>query len=99
MINSGDKALADNPDFFRFLKEEGVFERWLKNRRWFKKNAKNVLHPLFDYATASICISRPDLLYKVASSFIWDRTPEGDDFWFALSNKWTDLVREKENEF
>lgn len=98
MTNAGDKILAKNPDFFRFLKEAGVFERWLMNRKWFKENGMRYVDGGLNFNGIVTHSTKGRLLISIATSFIWDKTPEEDNFWYSLSNEWFDLVKEKENE-
>lgn len=72
------KTFSKNKLLYKFLKEQGVFQRYITNacKRYYcditKKNIEEILQ---------ICNGIED-------AFIWQDTKEGHDFWLNLNEKW-----------
>lgn len=70
----------------RFLKEHGVYKRVLDihlNSNYCKKNNINALDRLL-----IMCSSPEYFLWKADVFCIWERTAEGDSYWWVLSSLW-----------
>lgn len=68
------KRYKINPELKKILKKEGVYNLFVANVE------NKVTNPLMldDYIT-----------YNIMYAFIWDRTPEGPDFWKNLDDKYS----------
>ena len=65
--------------FFNFLKKHKCKLRWENNYKKFK-------------AEEDLFLRRPDTY--IIMSFIWNRTPEGSDYWSELNAKWQKTLQE-----
>ena len=78
----------------RFLKEYGVYKRVLDihlSSNYCKKNNINTLDRLL-----TLCASPEDFLWKSDVFCIWERTAEGDSYWWVLSSLWRETcINEK----
>lgn len=79
-------------EFFRWLKEKGVYDKWVKNHTReindlcpYKCDADRI--PVF-YKNERAPLSPGSLLSRFAYSFDWARSPEGYDFWQRYSIEW-----------
>ena len=77
-----DKLLRKH--FFAFLKENGIYDKWLYNLR--KRHPSNEIWWWNDFYQT---LYEDRCLRAINYAFIWDNTKEGDDFWFYLYCKWS----------
>ena len=73
----------------RFLKEHGVYKRVLDihlSSNYCEKFNINSLNELF-----AKCLSPEYFLWKADVFCIWDRTAEGDSYWWVLSSLWREI--------
>ena len=93
----GNKILKQYPEFFRFLKERGVYDKWMKNRHEYMLK----YHDEFDVVceTDYLIIPQEDFLISYYASFSWDETPEGFWFWEDLDEKWHTSLKMRRHEF
>lgn len=89
----GNKILKQYPEFFRFLKEKGAYDKWMKNRHEYMLK----YHDEFDVVreTDYLIIPQEDFLISYYASFSWDETPEGFWFWERLNEKWYTSLNKK----
>jgi hypothetical protein len=83
-------------DFYYFLKEEGVLEKYINNANSFsiKISTENLtIKKLLDIYNHS-----PNGWRMFVVLFDWKHSPEGYDFWFNIHNKWLKLKLKKLNE-
>ena len=91
---------------YRFLKENGIFNNYIKNlvrRHGSKRNSKEVLQTLVEqyltthgYSTSNAC---PNLFNWALSSFYWDDSIEGATFWRKWYFKWNDFYIKHKEEY
>lgn len=92
ILLTGDKMVKQYPLFFRFLKEEGLFDDWLKNRKNFKKEASQ--WDDYPYSVRGLNALTPKyILLYCQTSFSWARTPQGSCFWGEIDEKWRRYLR------
>ena len=89
----GNKSLKQHPEFFRFLKEKGVYTKWVKNRTDFVSRifAEHRIYP-FLTTKADKMIPTDDLLCYTQTSFQWGSTTEGHEFWSHLNREWRKYI-------
>lgn len=86
----GNKILKQRPEFFRFLKEKGVYNEWMKNRYKYILNFRSDIYPFSCFVdTSNHGWNIGYFLSLCQSSFSWDETPEGYSFWDEINRKWT----------
>jgi hypothetical protein len=87
----------------RFLKEHGVYKRVLDIHLSSYYCRMYNVHKLDKLLT--ICCERPeDFLWKADSFCIWEKTGEGESYWWVLSSLWketciTENIEELNNEY
>jgi hypothetical protein len=92
----GNKILKHHPEFFRFLKEKSVYDKWMKNRHEYMLK----FHDEFDVlCETDLRIPQEDFLISYYTSFSWDETPEGFSFWEDLNKKWYASLEMRRREF
>ena len=72
--------------FFRFLKENGLFGRYLK---YYKINKLNEKRPLYKF------LNGYDPFVYISNAFSWDETEEGFDFWEEKHSEWVRTYEKK----
>lgn len=88
----GDKMVKQHPLFFRFLKEEGLFDDWLKNRKNFKKEMIKLGD--YPYSVRGLNTMTPQyILLHCQTSFSWADTPQGSCFWGEVDENWRRYLR------
>lgn len=88
----GNKSLKQHPEFFRFLKEKGVYDKWVKNRTDFVSRVF-AEHSIYPYNLSRI--PADDLLWYTQTSFQWGLTKEGPEFWNHLNREWRKYIVHK----
>ena len=74
--------------FIAFLKENGIYEKWIYNIK--------VQHPLTDYEWWNLFMSK---IYQDRCSeginwaFYWTDTEDGHEFWSYFDREWKSIVR------
>jgi hypothetical protein len=91
---------------YRFLKENGIFNNYIKNivrRHGSKQNSKEVLQTLveqyldtYGYPTSNAC---PNLFNWAPSSFYWNDSIEGATFWGKCHLKWDNFYIKHKEEY
>lgn len=88
VIKHHSKLNSDKPKpetiqkrFIRFLKEEGVFDQYVKN--WDNTGRLHRHRPI------------KDKCYYISMAFYWDHSETGHEFWLYYSHKWIEIT-EKE---
>ena len=91
---------------YRFLKENGIFNNYIKNlvrRHGSKRNSKEVLKTLVEryltthrYPTSNACAN---LFNWAPSCFYWDDSIEGETFWREYHLKWNDFYIKHKEEY
>lgn len=82
--------------FFRFLKEEGVYQLYIDNLY--------EQHPIWDNEfwekmwENEVLSEENKCIDGIDYAFCWANTRQGNDFWLKLNNKWIKLIRMKCNE-
>ena len=70
------KASPNTRKLFLFLKKNGALIQFCRNIRW--QNNSTVLTAL------NKCCAGSRIDHSIDNAFIWDKTPEGEDFWSHL---------------
>ena len=92
ILLTGDNMVKQYPLFFRFLKEEGLFIDWLRNRQNFKERI--LQWGDFPYSVRGLNAMAPDdILQHCQVSFSWAHTPQGSCFWGDADAKWRRYLR------
>ena len=89
VFKNSNELLKQHPEFFRFLKEKGVYSEWIKNR----------CDHMINYHAELYSVSgtkESNFLSSYLTSFVWKKTLEGYDFWENMSIKWHYFVRKGE---
>ena len=81
-----------NKLFIEFLKDNNALKQYVKNVRNFKKSHfltwEHYTNP-FTIEPLEQCLNDSRWTDNlITCSFLWQRTPEGHDFWKNLNNKW-----------
>ena len=76
--------------FFRFLKEEGVYQLYIDN---LYKNHPTTDLDFWNFGLNAIFIEKEKCAEAINSAFCWSDTIQGHDFWSKLNNKWKDKCR------
>lgn len=85
------KCATKTPPFVRFLKERGLVNAYTRNSR----NCIDIIKTgRYDNCSFTTTVMDNVLEELVNHSFIWNRTPEGDDFWRTLDDEWHGIVDE-----
>jgi len=90
---------AVNYMFVKWLRRRGVFSAFRSNCGFDEKHNntfRTVLRSRIQGVLYSPCLCIGDL---VSMSFIFNRTPEGLDFWFDLSFAWRRFCADFQNNF
>ena len=86
----GNKILKQHPEFFRFLKEKGIYSEWMKNRHEYIFNFHSEAYPYSCFTDVSNHEGNVGYFLSLCqSSFSWDETPEGFSFWDKINRNWT----------
>jgi hypothetical protein len=79
LANKYDELKEQSCNIVQFLKDNGVYEMFWDNLAN-QKTQEEIISYLKNYFGARCAISE---------AFVWSKTPEGTDFWYDLSEKWT----------
>ena len=71
--------------FFAFLKENNAYDKWLYNLR--KRHPSNEIWWWNDFYQT---LYEDRCLRAIICAFSWSYTVEGFQFWYNLSNEWSD---------
>lgn len=96
-IKCGNNAIRKYPEFLRFLKENGVYMEWLKNRADFLKSTRETKEWRFNYDSSPTKVEREELLTQFYSSFSWTSSKQGYIYWKKLNDKYRIFLRKYGN--
>jgi len=84
-INEEDNSLLTNKDFVKFLKDNGVYDKFIHNCKIAVTNSLNFVKTWKTIET--FCIDIIKYRY-IRDSFDWRKTKEGYNFWSKINEKW-----------
>jgi hypothetical protein len=93
ILAEGNKCLKNSPVFFRFLKENQIYDKWIENRAKFIKHVLLAKYPW----RGTIChtyFPQKALLTKYQTSFVWNETPEGFTYWDNINTRYLKFLTE-----
>lgn len=93
ILTEGNKGLKNSPRFFRFLKENQIYDKWIENRAKFIKHELLAKYPW----RGTIChtyFPQKELLTKYQTSFDWSKTPEGILYWDNMNTRYLKFLTE-----
>ena len=74
--------------FFRFLKEEDAYGKWVYNLNK-KLNDESVSK---DYLSTFVLNEEDKCENAIDFAFVWSKTSQGYDFWEDINNRWLALL-------
>lgn len=77
LANKHDELKEESHDIVRFLKDNGVYDRFFENLLNHKQGDDLYNYFLLGFHTST----------AISAAFIWSNTPEGHDFWDELSDR------------
>lgn len=96
-MKSDDLYKEQKRFFTRFLKENGIYGRYIryiKNKKYYNCYQKN--HEESNrFWSFDMCAMEYGMQSMVSMLITWDRTPEGSYFWSQLSDKFIRKFRKK----
>lgn len=72
------KGIEMTKDFIKFLKENDAYDNFIAEIEKDKDAKKRMI------------IGNP--MYYITNAFVWAHTPQGSDYWTALSDKWVESL-------
>lgn len=70
---------------YKLFKKNELLEDFLRKKRLLKKFSNNI----------NITPSKENELLNISSSFVFNDTPEGGDFWYKISLKYNEYCKNK----
>ena len=85
------KNMTWKEKFLRFLKEEGVYSKWVYNI--YEQHPTSDIH-FWEYRWKYEVLSEKNQCEEgIIYAFSWADTIQGQEFWSALSSKWVKKAR------
>lgn len=93
ILIEGNNGLKKCPLFFRFLKENQIYDKWMANRTKFIKHELSTKYP-WRGTTCHTRFPRKTLLTRYQTSFAWNETSEGFSYWDTMNKRYLKFLTE-----